>query len=733
VQTSETATTYLRLRDGDVLEIPPGALTAGSTVRAVYGSPPTGSWAGTAPVGAPVHFAVSPAQPFRKALLLESHLAQGAGLAAAPFGYYRVSTLDTSSHRWVEVPSSYDPQTHMLVTELWHFSWWSKVRQSPKVALIAAECLNSALAPNATQIGRAFVSCLIKQGLTEVNSAIETRILTGLLPKNCWAALQTAGIVAAPGGPPAILTAVLAGIETEPACRGTAGSDGVAAPTVSKVSPSSGPAAGGTKVTVTGWMFATASSVRFGGRAASFTIALNSNSTITATSPLDNPGVIDVHVSDGGGTSPTTSADRFTYTAAPGTGSGTTQPQPTGTGTGSTPQGWTATEALLPFNANAVPDAALYAVSCPDTSTCVAGGEYTDTSGNRQALLTVKSGGTWKAIMAPLPANAAGNPYAAVASVSCPSSTDCMAGGTYTDDSGQAQGLLLRWSDGSWIATEAPLPADATTQATPVTGPNPGPPGGLVVSCPAVSECFAVGSYAVDGYYRGWLLSWSGGSWSAAEAPLPSNAASTPDAMLFTLACPSTSECVAGGDYYHTTTTSPNGDHVLLTWKGGSWTPQEMPLNTSGQLADSALACPTTSACMNVGTGGVVTAGGFPSGQANLLSASNGSWSMTPMATSQNGQELFGVSCLTASDCVAGGYSVAYAGGWSALQAWSGDGWTSIATPVPANAVNPSPGYPAVSVFGVSCPAAGTCVAVGDYNVASSGSQTQALLLAGPD
>jgi len=35
--------------------------------------------------------------------------------------------------------------------------------------------------------------------------------------------------------------------------------------------------------------------------------------------------------------------------------------------------------------------------------------------------------------------------------------------------------------------------------------------------------------------------------------------------------------------------------------------------------------------------------------------------------------------------------------------------------------------------YGVSCPAARTCVAVGDYSVSSSGLQSQALLLAGPD
>jgi hypothetical protein len=83
------------------------------------------------------------------------------------------------------------------------------------------------------------------------------------------------------------------------------------APTVSGVSPSSGPAGGGTSVTLTGAGFSGATAVRFGSAAAgSFTV--NSDTQITATSPAGS-GTVDVTVTTPGGTSPTGSADRFAY------------------------------------------------------------------------------------------------------------------------------------------------------------------------------------------------------------------------------------------------------------------------------------------------------------------------------------------------------------------------------------------------------------------------------------
>ncbi len=83
------------------------------------------------------------------------------------------------------------------------------------------------------------------------------------------------------------------------------------APTVTKVSPSTGFTGGGTSVTVTGTNLSGASAVKFGStNATSYTV--NSSTSITATSPSGS-GTVDVTVTTGSGTSSTSSADHFTY------------------------------------------------------------------------------------------------------------------------------------------------------------------------------------------------------------------------------------------------------------------------------------------------------------------------------------------------------------------------------------------------------------------------------------
>ena len=85
----------------------------------------------------------------------------------------------------------------------------------------------------------------------------------------------------------------------------------VVAPTVTGISPSSGPNTGGTTVTITGSGFTSTTQVFFGANAAtSFTVT--NDSTITAVSPAGT-GTVDVTVVNLGGTSPTSSADQFTY------------------------------------------------------------------------------------------------------------------------------------------------------------------------------------------------------------------------------------------------------------------------------------------------------------------------------------------------------------------------------------------------------------------------------------
>ena len=102
------------------------------------------------------------------------------------------------------------------------------------------------------------------------------------------------------------------------ACTPTAASNNAALtvvppPTVTGVSPASGPTAGGTRVTVTGTDFTGATAVRFGASAASFTVT--SPTSITATAPVNAAGTYDVTVTTPSGTSATLAADQYTYIA----------------------------------------------------------------------------------------------------------------------------------------------------------------------------------------------------------------------------------------------------------------------------------------------------------------------------------------------------------------------------------------------------------------------------------
>jgi hypothetical protein len=89
------------------------------------------------------------------------------------------------------------------------------------------------------------------------------------------------------------------------------------APTVTNVSPSSGTTAGGTSVTITGTGFTGATAVSFGGTAAT-SYAVNSSTSITASSPAESAGTVDITVTTPNGTSATSTADQFTFqTPAP--------------------------------------------------------------------------------------------------------------------------------------------------------------------------------------------------------------------------------------------------------------------------------------------------------------------------------------------------------------------------------------------------------------------------------
>ncbi len=86
------------------------------------------------------------------------------------------------------------------------------------------------------------------------------------------------------------------------------------APAVTLVSPPSGPATGGTSVTISGTNLANATSVTFGANKA--TITSDTATQIVATSP-SGTATVDVKITTAGGTSAPSIADQFAYSPAP--------------------------------------------------------------------------------------------------------------------------------------------------------------------------------------------------------------------------------------------------------------------------------------------------------------------------------------------------------------------------------------------------------------------------------
>jgi len=87
-------------------------------------------------------------------------------------------------------------------------------------------------------------------------------------------------------------------------------------PTISSVSPTSGPIVGGTSVTITGAGFTDVTAVKFGSTNAT-SFAVNSSTQITAVSPAGSAGATDITITIPNGTSTTNINDKFTYVVAP--------------------------------------------------------------------------------------------------------------------------------------------------------------------------------------------------------------------------------------------------------------------------------------------------------------------------------------------------------------------------------------------------------------------------------
>jgi len=212
------------------------------------------------------------------------------------------------------------------------------------------------------------------------------------------------------------------------------------------------------------------------------------------------------------------------------------------------------------------------------------------------------------------------------------------------------------------------------------------------VSCTSASACTAVGSY--DNVTL--AETWNGARWSLEPTPNPSGSKRS---ALSGVSCTSATSCTAVGSY----------DNVTLAeaWNGAKWSLEPTPNPTGSKSSSlSGVSCTSASVCTAVGS-----YDNSAGDTATLAEAWNGTtWAIqpTPNPHPANGTHvqflgLSGVSCTSATVCVAvGGYS--YLGNYATLaEAWHGTTW----------AIQPTPEVSGATLAAVSCTSATACVAVG--------------------
>ncbi len=277
-------------------------------------------------------------------------------------------------------------------------------------------------------------------------------------------------------------------------------------------------------------------------------------------------------------------------------------------------------------------------------------------------------------------------------------------------------GVIETLSNGTWTAQAAPMPSDVAP------GPSPGPDATLsAVACTSVGACTAVGYYTnTSGTEVALVETLSGTTWTAQPAALPHDVSGFSN--LTWLSCPTAGWCMATGEYESST---GNGYPLTETVSAGGLTGAAVPLpgdaqTTSGFGQGFGLSCPTTTFCAIVGWYENLSGDAF----GFIGTLSGGSWKVetTPLPSGPGTPEFgtsYGVACPTASLCTAVGFYDTGSNEPGVINTWNGSSWSALAAPLPSDAQADQPNE---QLETVSCPTAAFCMTSGNYTATGGNS-----------
>ncbi len=221
-------------------------------------------------------------------------------------------------------------------------------------------------------------------------------------------------------------------------------------------------------------------------------------------------------------------------------------------------------------------------VSCPSPTWCVAVGVNRDDSDPDvvyPSLVEQWDGASWRVVDSPNPGS-----VSELTSVSCPSTTFCVAAGSLQGGDGSNGATVLRWDGTSWTAMDGPAPTNTTLA---ISG----------VSCVSTTSCKAVGLFGVNGtgIYATLVESWDGVAWTIEQTLALPGLYST---MLSGVSCTSATSCAAVGlDYGPRSPIS-----FVEIWDGANWRIASSPVPGSTASRLGGVSCPAAATCLAAGS-----------------------------------------------------------------------------------------------------------------------------------
>jgi hypothetical protein len=251
----------------------------------------------------------------------------------------------------------------------------------------------------------------------------------------------------------------------------------------------------------------------------------------------------------------------------------------------------------------------------------------------------------------------------------------------------------------------APLPAGAAAAWSVRSSPNQGTNTNFLydTSCVSAKSCMAVGFYTAPGSDKTLIDSWNGSAWKVVPSPSPGGVWN----FLYDVECRTATSCTAVGRYENDSGVNRT---LIESWNGSAWSLVPSPNNGTAHNVLNGVSCASASFCVAVGN---AQTGGY---DRTLVETWNGSsWKLTGSPNrGKLGNVLSDVDCVSAKSCIAVGANVDVHGFARTLaESWNGANWQIV--------VSPDNGSSGNALTGVSCGSAKSCHAVGTYGAGANG------------